>query len=1065
MRPHKLVMKAFGPFAKETVVDFDAMGNNIYLICGDTGSGKTTIFDGIIYALYGTASGGARSGLGTEAFHSDYAKDGSHREEMQVSLTFSNAGRDFTVVRKMYWGKKGDSKVVSKESTLSENGNVIVFAKGREDRDDVTAKVTEVLGLDADQFRRIIMLAQGEFQKFLTAKSDERGVILGKLYDNRQHQDFQLRLKAAAALLKEQDSASVEEGKAQLKVFIMPDNVEEDDRTAISVDHPLLLTAMQHILEKIDNDLSSLMKSIQEEDALQKTLEAQKTHGETCNGLIDDLARKSAQLIDLDTIKEQRDSFRKLIKLAEAAEKVLPFESSLIQANTEWSLILDKIQMLEEKRIQLEEQVISLQAKAETIEQELSPQITGLKTKISAIQSILHFYEDLTNSIEVYANKKKILDEAEESVRKAREALKQKKDRQSELEEKLKQLESAGDMAVTIAHNRLNELSTRQTSLKEIKASISSIQTLVEEESSLAANLQEAQKAEVAAEAEHLRLNTAFIQGQAGLLAQDMREKLKTDVEVVCPVCGVVHTSTDISSFAVLHESIPTKEMVDAAFTAWEQARHTTKDAEKKHTAKANALAGKMQSLLAKTEELISVSQWDALVSGTDLDDAITVCDEQIANAQEVYDQAVADKNAKENTLTEKAQIDEAVLTAESALAEAISTQNNAQNETSIAETSVTNWRQQLQGYPESKDAAQSLINSLNEQAGELQKQIDDAKEAHSKCLQEQTENSGNLTGANSEKDAREKAKKKAAEAFASQLKKCSFVDEDAYKTALSPEGTLLEREELTTWISTTKETVDGYDQSRRELEAAIKQLVESTKGMERVDVASIQEQITIVAERLGVMRSQEKNLSAKAQTDHAVYDALLSIHERRCKYRKIFAKLSPLAETADGRYAFSRYVLTGFFHRIVEQANTHLETMTDGEYCLVPKETGDGRSNIGLELKVLNTITNIERDTATLSGGQLFEASLSLALGLSDIVQMESTSSIQIDSIFIDEGFGSLDGGRLDKSIEVLQHLSAGKRQIGIISHVARLDECLPKKIHVIAGDRGSSVRIETDA
>ena len=138
---------------------------------------------------------------------------------------------------------------------------------------------------------------------------------------------------------------------------------------------------------------------------------------------------------------------------------------------------------------------------------------------------------------------------------------------------------------------------------------------------------------------------------------------------------------------------------------------------------------------------------------------------------------------------------------------------------------------------------------------------------------------------------------------------------------------------------------------------------------------------------------------------------------------------------------------------------------MTDGEYCLVPKETGDGRSNIGLELKVLNTITNIERDTATLSGGQLFEASLSLALGLSDIVQMESTSSIQIDSMFIDEGFGSLDSGRLDKSIEVLQHLSVGRRQIGIISHVARLDECLPRKIHVIAGERGSSVRIETDA
>ena len=90
-----------------------------------------------------------------------------------------------------------------------------------------------------------------------------------------------------------------------------------------------------------------------------------------------------------------------------------------------------------------------------------------------------------------------------------------------------------------------------------------------------------------------------------------------------------------------------------------------------------------------------------------------------------------------------------------------------------------------------------------------------------------------------------------------------------------------------------------------------------------------------------------------------------------------------------------------------------------------------------------------LERKTATLSGGQLFEASLSLALGLSDVVQMESSGSIQVDSMFIDEGFGSLDGGRLDKSIEVLEHLSGGRRQIGIISHVSRLEECIPKKIH----------------
>ena len=156
--------------------------------------------------------------------------------------------------------------------------------------------------------------------------------------------------------------------------------------------------------------------------------------------------------------------------------------------------------------------------------------------------------------------------------------------------------------------------------------------------------------------------------------------------------------------------------------------------------------------------------------------------------------------------------------------------------------------------------------------------------------------------------------------------------------------------------------------------------------------------------------------------------------------------------------------MLSGFFHRIVEQANVHLDTMTDGEYQLVPTQEGDRRASLGLGLRILNTITNLERETASLSGGQMFEASLSLALGLSDVVQMESTGTIRIDSMFIDEGFGSLDGVRLDRAIEVLAHLSGGKRQIGIISHVARLDECLPRKIRVIATHSGSCVQVETD-
>ena len=132
MRPHNLTIKAFGPFGEETTVDFDAMGNSVYLIAGETGVGKTSVFDALVYALYGTASGTGRSGLSTEELHSDLAKHDGKKEEMRVSLSFSNAGKEYRVSRRMYWGKDGRSKTISRESELTENGALLVSGKGAE---------------------------------------------------------------------------------------------------------------------------------------------------------------------------------------------------------------------------------------------------------------------------------------------------------------------------------------------------------------------------------------------------------------------------------------------------------------------------------------------------------------------------------------------------------------------------------------------------------------------------------------------------------------------------------------------------------------------------------------------------------------------------------------------------------------------------------------------------------------------------------------------------------------------------------------------------------------------
>lgn len=1064
MRPHKLTMKAFGPFAKETTVDFDAMGSSVYLISGDTGAGKTTIFDGIIYALYGTASGGARSGLGTEAFHSDYAKEGLRREELRVEFSFSNAGRNFTVSRRMYWGKRGESKTVAKESTLAEDGTIIVWGKGLESRDDVTERVTELLGLDADQFRRIIMLAQGEFQKFLTAKSDERGVILGKLYDNRRHQDLQFRLKAAAALLKQKDSAAVGEAKAQLNLLVIPAGIGEERRAALSVDHPALMTALRELIAELEKELDEAVRSVGEQEKKQKQLEEERTRGITENRLLDELREKKKDRLALDERKEKIDALKTALGRAEAAEKVVPFEDAARQADRELSAARNELAKLTERGRQLERQLADSERKAKETEETETPRIAELDRESARIRSILPEYDGLAESRKKQAAKKLALKEAENGRALAEKTLERRRARQEELEAELKRLEGAGDSAVSLAARRLEDCSRRGKELKEAQSRAEALLSLEEEEKERKKALAAALQTELEAEETHHGLYRTFIQGQAALLAQDMREALKEKAETVCPVCGAVRTGADAHCFAEWDGETPTAEAVDAAKEEWEEARRKKEAAREAHAAVETELSAGKRTLLDRTEQLISVSDWAVLKEGSALSDAAETCEKERKAADRAHRQALADRDAKAEAAAGKTEADRQTAEAENALKKAESGCAEAGTEAAAAAADTESRERQLQGYPENGKAAKERIASLENEADSLRKRIEGAREAHAACEREQAENAGKLEAARSGLAAREQAQKSAAERYDGQRTRQGFADEAAYRAALSPDGTALDREALSDWIRDAGERIGAYAQAILELDAAVEQLSESTKDMKYADIPALEEQIDGVSVRLKELRASEKELSAGVGTDRAVCGRLEAILERRDGYRRVHERLVPLAETANGGISFSRYVLTGFFEQIVGQANLHLETMTDGEYQLIPRESGDGRSSGGLGLKVLNTITNQERDTASLSGGQLFEASLSLALGLSDVVQMESTGSIRIDSMFIDEGFGSLDGGRLDKAVGVLQRLSAGKRQIGIISHVARLDECLPKKIHVVAGERGSTIRIETD-
>ena len=167
-------------------------------------------------------------------------------------------------------------------------------------------------------------------------------------------------------------------------------------------------------------------------------------------------------------------------------------------------------------------------------------------------------------------------------------------------------------------------------------------------------------------------------------------------------------------------------------------------------------------------------------------------------------------------------------------------------------------------------------------------------------------------------------------------------------------------------------------------------------------------------------------------------------------------------ARSAMGRVTFERFILIDYFSRVLEQANIRFSRMAGGQYELVrARESGDMRLQTGLELNVVDHFTGRERSVRSLSGGEAFMASLSLALGFADVIR-QSAGGVAVDAMFVDEGFGSLDPEALDQVMNTLTALAGGDKLIGIISHVADLKSRIPKRIMVEKTREGSSARID---
>lgn len=928
MRPLRLTLSAFGPYAAQTTLDLEKLGKGgLYLITGDTGAGKTTIFDAITYALYDHSSSGIREG---SMLRCKYADD---KTPTFVELEFEVHGVRYMVRRNPEYQRpkaRGEGMTTEKaDATLTYPDDRPPVTKAK----DVTAAVQEIIGLDYNQFSQIVLIAQGQFTKLLNASTEERSRIFRKLFRTQRYAQLQERLQAEAAALNQQ-------------------------RTAQNA--------------KLDSLLGGLQFSPEDPDAEALRALCAQTVPETALALLDALTARQAAALEeagtaLQTTEAQLDTVQRQLGAAAQAQRLA--------------------QQLTARQAELAAARPALDAARAEADRHAgdAAQLDALTAQVTQAQSALAAYDALDA----------LCRQQTEARDAARLAAAQAHKRRTQLDSLNAALAAAETelSALADADTRLLALQTRSAQLAQRGEALTKLEQRLAEcqhQAKRAHKAQESYRAAAAAQDEaRARQNTlerAFLDAQAGLLAESLTEGAP------CPVCG----STHHPARALLPHTAPTQAQVEAARQAAAAADRQAQ----------TASAAAQSALAAANEAKISLRR-----------DAETLLPERFT--------------APEGTVPLTFALMTNVLAEESAALQ--TAQADCATQCRQAEADCRR-KAQLEADRQNKTRQRPAL----EQA---------AAEAD-RSAAAQNASADALEGQIAERRATLPYPRRAdAQAALDKLE----ADRSALRTGMDTAQRKLKQAEQT--VAAAEAAVDALTAQQT---AAQKEL----PARSAEELTAQQTELTAARETL---RSREKQLSAQLLPNRKTAAQYRAAAEARQTLESRWQWVSALAATAGGtltskqKIKLEAYIQMNYLDRILRYANTRLMQMTAGQYELERIGAENQRSQSGLDLGVIDHYNGTRRSVKTLSGGESFKASLALALGLSDEVQ-SSAGGIRLDTLFLDEGFGSLDEESLELAIRVLSGLTEGDRLVGIISHVGALKDRIDRQVVVHKARTGGS-------
>ena len=1013
MRPLKLTLRSFGPFAGEQTVDFTRYGDNAFLLInGPTGSGKTSILDGICYALYGEASGANRNE------HYLRSQLAAPEALCEVEFLFSVGPRTFLVKRRptQTFMQKGVPRETLHKVEFSQVDSTGIVTGDRLTKvGEVRDRIEEVIGFSSEQFRQVVVLPQGEFRRLLLAKSDEKERILEKLFATERYKLVEESLKRKRAAI----------GSELKELRSGVDGILAANGVATTQDLEERITDLLKRTVATEANLAAqrtLQTEVQQQFMAAQTLEA-------C------FLERDAATAEVTTLQQKVPEMELAAKRAERATRALnlaDLEDAIKRAESERTSRKEVLTALIERIGTMTVQKQQAQESADTARQD-NAKVAGLIAEKTRLEGQLVKLKELVTC----RTKQKITDTRVATSKETVDALKVSvaaaEKRIAELSAEIESLSlTAGSVAqlqIEIAHLQ-NILSSRET----YDAESARLKEIADSFAVSTKNIQTVETALAASKERQQQLQHDFIAGQSALLAAGLEDGSP------CPVCGSdVHPHP-----AEGGADIPTEKQLAEANKQISEVEKQMHKASKEQNALLAQKSGLETGVTQRLESLgvaAKLAPAELLAQLTELkvkqataNAAIT----RLSAGQKEREQLTVKQTEMKNLL-EKSELEYSTAKAEQEGIRALV----AQALTDAGESNEKSVTTRISDIAAFVTLTAKLLEKSEQELAVLDGQLQTANGEQTQLNQQLL----NLETNHSE----------LTKSFGIRLDTEGFSGNKEYNEAKLP-GTEIDR---------LKKAVDTFREQQASTAARHTRAVDACRDKERPDLVAVKAAKESVDAIVGNLQKEAGILTGQHS---GLTDAMRTIGEKGTRITVLEQEYSVTARLADlvggqnpHRMTLQRYVLAALFEEVAIAASQRLTRMSRGRYHLVRSETPrDGKATGGLDLDVTDDYIGEKRPAFTLSGGETFLASLSLALGLSDVV-MAQQGGRYLDCIFIDEGFGSLDGETLDFALNTLIELHRAGRVIGIISHVAELKERIQSRIDVIASKDGSRIVQET--